>query len=68
MNQLPSFIETQDFASAYAIGEFILNSVAADTPIQRTDLEAYIRQHFAADGRYRFSCDQDCLAIGRAAR
>lgn len=60
-------IQTNDFASAYTIAEFMLNLVPLQRLPQRKELEEYVHSRFFNDGRYRFSCHQDFLRIQRKA-
>jgi SAM-dependent methyltransferase len=64
---VPAQIETSDFASAYAIAEFMLNLLPIPDPPARHDLGEYVRANFErADGSLRFSCDQDFVQIRRS--
>jgi len=61
---VPAHVTTPDFASAYAIAEFMLNVFALPDPPAKNLLEDYVRTHFKQPGAgYRFSCHQDCLVI-----
>ena len=61
---VPALITTSDFDSAYTIAEFMLNLLPMPDPPTRTDLEEYVRNHFASKGGgFLFSCDQDFLLI-----
>lgn len=63
---VPAQIETSDFASAYAIAEFMLNLLPIPDPPGRDALGEYVRAHFeGANGSFRFSCDQDFVQIRR---
>ena len=63
---VPAQIETSDFASAYAIAEFMLNLLLHADLLARHDLRKYVRANFErADGSLRFSCDQDFVQIRR---
>ena len=58
-------VTAPDFESAYTIAEFMLNLLPLPNPPLRRDVEAYVRERFAAptgDG-YRFTCSQDFLRI-----
>jgi Methyltransferase domain len=60
----PAHVETSDFASAYAVVEFMLNLLPIDQPPKRQDVETYIATHFAtADGGYRIPVHQDFVEI-----
>jgi hypothetical protein len=59
-------IETDSFEAAYTVAEFMLNLLPLRRPPQRTELEAYVRDHFhRGRERYRFSCHQDFLRVCR---
>ena len=63
---VPAQIETSEFASAYAIAEFMLNLLPMPDPPSRDALEDYVRAHFErSDGSFRFSCDQDFVQVSR---
>jgi hypothetical protein len=60
----PAHVETSDFASAYAVAEFMLNLLPFDQPPKRQDVETYIAAHFAAgDKGYRIPVHQDFVEI-----
>ena len=60
----PAHVETSDFASAYAVAEFMLNLLPFDQPPKRQDVETYIATHFAAGGGgYRIPVHQDFVEI-----
>jgi SAM-dependent methyltransferase len=66
IDTVESQIETRDFANAYTVAEFMLNLLPFDEPPLRSDVEVYVRTHFAKpNGGYRFSCSQDFLVIRR---
>ncbi len=66
VDTVPARIVTSDFDSAYTIAEFMLNLLPMVDPPDRSDLEDYVRKHFASSGgKFRFSCDQDFLQIRR---
>ncbi len=68
IDTVASHIETKDFAAAYTVAEFMLNLLAFEEPPLRSDVEDYVRRHFAAaTGGYRFSCSQDFLVVKRIA-
>lgn len=59
-------VTTPDFATAYQVGEFMLNAFPIPAAPLREDLESYLRTHFEQPGAgYRFSCDQDFLQARR---
>jgi SAM-dependent methyltransferase len=61
---IPSQITAPDLASAYVIGEFMLNLLPIPDPPARSALEDYIAKNFAqSGGRFEFSCHQDSLLI-----
>jgi SAM-dependent methyltransferase len=63
---VPAHVTAPDFASAYAVAEFMLNLLPMPNPPERGALEAYVRGRFAAPGGgFRFSCHQDFLVIRR---
>jgi len=59
----PAHVESTDFASAYAIAEFILNTLPITRPPARQDVEDYLTKHYLTDGTYRLSVHQDFLQI-----
>jgi hypothetical protein len=59
----PAHVESRDFASAYAIAEFILNTLPITRPPARQDVEDYLTKHYLTDGTYRLSVHQDFLQI-----
>ena len=64
---VPAEVVTPDFASAYAIAEFMLNLLPIPDPPPRDNLAEYVRANFErADGSFRFSCDQDFVQISRS--
>jgi hypothetical protein len=66
IDTVESHIETNDLATAYTVAEFMLNLLPFDEPPLRSDVEEYVRRHFAKpDGGYRFSCSQDFLVVTR---
>lgn len=61
-----SHIETDEFAPAYTVAEFMRNLLPFNEPPPRSELEAYVQQNFGSpSGGYRFSCSQDFLVIQR---
>jgi SAM-dependent methyltransferase len=57
-------VTAPDLPTAYTIAEFMLNLLPMPNPPPRHELEAYVREHFAAPaGGFRFSCHQDFLVI-----
>ncbi len=61
-------VETADFADAFTIAHFMVNTFTVTRPTSRAALEAYVREHFARpEGGFRFSCDQDFLTVRRPA-
>ncbi|QDU73116.1 Methyltransferase domain protein [Bremerella volcania] len=63
--KVDSHVTTSTFDVAYQIAEFMLNLLPMTYPPKRSDLEAYIREHFQTDDGYRFSCSQDFLIVRR---
>jgi trans-aconitate methyltransferase len=60
----PAHVDTSDFASAYAVAEFMLNLLPMPHPPRRQDLETYIKTHFTGvTGSYRIPVHQDFLQI-----
>jgi SAM-dependent methyltransferase len=61
---VPAHVTAPDLATAYAVGEFMLNLLPMPKPPERGALERHIQQHFAKPGGgFRFSCHQDFLVI-----
>ena len=66
METVPAHVATNDFDSAYAISEFMLNLLPVRVPPTRQSVENYIRDHFSeGEQGYRFSCHQDFLCISK---
>ncbi|MEW4565394.1 methyltransferase domain-containing protein [Bremerella sp. JC770] len=63
--KVDSHVTTSTFDVAYQVAEFMLNLLPMDSPPKRSDLEAYIREHFQAGDGFRFSCSQDFLIVRR---
>ena len=63
---VPASIATQDFEAAYVVAEFMLNLLPIQQAPAKQALERYVRENFAKNGGYRFSCDQDFLVIRKA--
>lgn len=63
--KVDSHVTTSTFPVAYQIAEFMLNLLPMESPPKRSDLEAYIREHFQTDDGFRFSCSQDFLIVRR---
>lgn len=62
--RVDAHVETRDFDTACTVAEFMLNVAPIGAAPLRSDLEAYVRERFAAPGGgFRFSCHQDCLEI-----
>ncbi len=62
-----AMVETADFAAAFTIAHFMVNTFTLTRPLPRAALENYVREHFVLPGGgFRFSCDQDFLSIRRA--
>ena len=59
----PAHVESRDLVSAYAIAEFILNTLPITWPPARRDIEDYLTKHCLTDGIYRLSAHQDFLQI-----
>lgn len=67
LDTVEAHIETDDLQTACRIAEFMLNVVALPDPPTWAALQDYVARQFAAEGsKYRFSCHQDFLRIGRA--
>ena len=67
LTAIDSRIETDEFTTACAIAEFMLNLLPMSNPPLHEALEAWVREHFATpDGRWRMSCTQDVLLVRRA--
>ena len=64
----PAHVETREPASAYAIAEFILNTLPITRPPTRQDVENYLTKHCLTEGAYRLSVDQDFLQIRKRKR
>ncbi len=65
IDTVAAHVDTDSFASAYMIAEFMLNLLPLPTPPERAALERYVQNHFQQGGRYRFSCHQDFLRLER---
>jgi len=63
--KIDSHVTTSTFPVAYQVAEFMLNLLPMANPPRRSDLEAYIREHFQTDDGFRFSCSQDFLIVRR---
>lgn len=59
----PARVETRERASAYAIAEFMLNTLPITRPPTGQDVEDYLTKHCLTDGIYRLSVHQDFLQI-----
>jgi hypothetical protein len=64
----PAHVESTDLAAAYAIAEFILNTLPTSRPPARQDVEDYLTKHCLTDGIYRLSVHQDFLQIREGKR
>lgn len=66
LERVPAQVQTTDLAAAYTVAEFMLNLVPLQRPVQRSELEAYLRHHCAVPGGgFRLSVDQDFLTTRR---
>ena len=63
LDTVPARIQTQEFATACEVAEFILNVLPMDDPPAWSDLENYVAKNFACAGGYEFSCDQEFLRV-----
>lgn len=66
LETVEAHIRTDDFETACAVAEFILNVLPMQDPPLWAALEQYVATHFATDaGSFMYSCHQDFLRIER---
>lgn len=67
LDTVPARIRADDFQTACAIAEFVLNVLPMTNPPTWSALEEYVATRFAhPKGGYEMSCDQDFLRVQRA--
>ena len=60
----PATVDTPDLVKAYAVAEFMLNSVKMKQTPSRREVEEYLEANFKTqDGRYRIPVHQDFIEI-----
>jgi hypothetical protein len=64
LETVPARIETRTFEDAFTIAEFMLNLLPLEDPPPVSDVEDYLKTHFASrKSGFSFSCNQDFLKI-----
>jgi len=65
----PATVDTPDLAKAYAVAEFMLNSVKMKQTPSRREVEEYLEANFKTqEGRYRIPVHQDFIEIRHRAK